>query len=224
MATVAHLVQKYVREHPNLELFMQKDLVSFHRLARYIKPAIEAESGGEVQASSIVMALSRMREKMGVKEEEGQKNPGYKSLQISLRSDAMQIDIRKGANTQKRLIELQKIASSSPEDVLSITQSQHEASIVLSQKHETKAIAALKGEKILNIEKNLSLLFLRFGEDILYQPGFFDRVIRELSWEGINIFQVISTLTELIVVLKEEQASKAYEVLRRKLKKRAEKV
>jgi len=220
MATVAHLVQKYVREHPNLEIFMQKDLVSFHRLARYIKPAIEAEVGEEVQASSIVMALSRMREKMGVREEEGERNPGYKSLQISLRSDAMQIDIRKGAHTQRRLLELQKIAASSPEDVLSITQSQHEASIVLSQKHEAKALLALKGEKMLNVEKNLSLLFLRFGEDILYQPGFFDRVIRELSWEGINIFQVISTLTELIVVLKEEQASNAYEVLRRKLKKR----
>ena len=45
MPTVAHLVHKYIRSLPHLEQFIERDLVSFHRLARYLQPQIETELG-----------------------------------------------------------------------------------------------------------------------------------------------------------------------------------
>ncbi|MFH1306315.1 MAG: hypothetical protein ABIH83_01500 [Candidatus Micrarchaeota archaeon] len=219
MPTVAHLVQKYVRSHPHLEEFIERDLISFHRLARYLRKYIEAELGKEVEEGSVVMALSRMREKMADKREEGMKNPGMEKLQLSLRSGVMQIDLQKSGKIQQKLQKIQQIASGGPEEILSITQSMYEITIISSEKYEKKFLELLKGEKILNMEKGLSLLVLRFGKDILYQPGFFDRVLRELAWENVNIFEIISTLTELIIVLKEEEAGKAYDVLRKRMKK-----
>lgn len=218
MPTVAHIVQKYVRSHPHLEQFIERDLVSFHRLARHMRKEVESELGKEVDEGAIVMALSRMREKMQQRKGEQMKESGWAKLQLSLRSGAMQIDLQKGKSTQGKLLELQKLASASPEDILSVTQSTHEITVISQEKYEDKIISALNGEKILNVEKGLSLLVLRFGEDVLYQPGFFDRVLRELAWENINIYEVVSTLTELIVVLKEDEAAKAYDVLRRGLK------
>ncbi|MFA5107980.1 MAG: hypothetical protein WC492_00390 [Candidatus Micrarchaeia archaeon] len=220
MPTVAHVVQKYVRMHPHLEDFIERDIVSFHRLARVLRPDVETELGKEVEEGAIVMALSRMREKMADKGRERLKGVGLENLQISLRSDAMQIDLKKTGVLAQKLQKIQDIAQKSQEDILSITQSTHEVTIISQSKYEKKILEELKGEKILSKESGLSLLVLRFGEDVLYQPGFFDRVLRELSWENINIYEIVSTLTELIIVLKDEQAAKAYDVLRKKMKKK----
>ena len=221
MPTIAHVVQKIVRSHPHLEQFMERDLVSFHRLARYLKPQIEAELAKEVDSGAIVMALSRLRDRMAIKRNEQMHTAGLGNLKASIRSDALQIDIRKGHKTNEKLQKVQKIASARPDEILSITQSVGEVTIITSSEFEKDFLLALKGEKILNVEKGLSLLVLKFGEEILYQPGFFDRVLRELSWESINIYEIVSTLTELIIVLKDEDAPKAYRTIRNKLKTKA---
>jgi aspartokinase len=216
MPTVAHLVQKYVRSLPHLEQFIERDLVSFHRLARHLKPQIQKELGKEVEDSAIVMALSRMRDKLRDRSDEQIKNPGYSKMKISLQSGALQIDLKRGTKTGEKLREIQQIVKDGGE-ILSITQSMYEITIISEEKHEKQFLGILKGEKILNVEKNLSLLMLRFGDELLYQPGFLDRVLKELSWENINVYEIISTLTELIVVLKEDQAGAAYEVIRKSM-------
>lgn len=218
MPTIAHVVQKIVRSHPQLEQFIELDLISFHRLARYLKPQIESELSKEVESGAIVMSLSRMRDRMDVRRAEQLRAPGFGKLQVSIRSDALQIDIKKGTKTNQKLTEVQKIASKYPDEILSITQSVNEVTIISSARFEKEFLDALKGEKILNTEKDLSLLVLKFGEEILYQPGFFDRVLRELSWENINIYEIVSTLTELIIVLKDDDAPKAYRTIRNKIK------
>ncbi|MFH0927438.1 MAG: hypothetical protein V1822_02555, partial [Candidatus Micrarchaeota archaeon] len=209
MPTVAHVVNKIVRSHPQLEQFIELDLVSFHRLARYLKPRIEGELAKEVDSGAIVMALSRMRDRMGSGRVENLRAIHLGGMRVSLRSDYLQIDIRRGLRTAQKLLEVQKIASAHQNEILSITQSVNEVTIITSASLEADLLLALRGEKILNTEKELSLLVLFFGEELLYQPGFFDRVLRELAWENINVYELISTLTEFIVVLKDEDAPKA---------------
>lgn len=218
MPTIAHVVQKTVRSLPHLEQFIERDLISFHRLARYLKPQIDAELGVDADSGAIVMALSRMRDRMVTKRQESLRAPGLAKLQVSLRSDALQIDLKKGVRTGQKLEEAQKIASANPDEIFSITQSVNEITIITSSSLEKDLLEALRGEKLLNTERGLSLLILKFGEETLYQPGFFDRVLRELSWENINIYEIVSTLTELIIVLKDEDAPKAYRTIRSKLK------
>lgn len=222
MPTVAHLVQKYVRSLPHLEQFVERDLVSFHRLARYLLPQIEAELGHKADEGAVVMALSRLREKMGERKQEQKKAKGWDDIQLSLQSGAIEIDLQKSPGAQKRITDIQALVAKKGDNLFSIVQSQDEITIIASEKHEKEFVKMLHGSgiHILHVEKNLSLLYLRFPQDILYQPGFFDRVLRELAWENINVFEVVSTLSELVLVLKEDDAARAYDVLRRSLGKK----
>ena len=104
------------------------------------------------------------------------------------------------------------------EDVFSLVSGQYELTVITSSAYEKSFLAALKGEKILHVERDLSLLYLRFPSDVLYTPGFFDRILRELAWEDINVFELVSTLNELILVLKSKDAARAYDLLRRQLR------
>lgn len=214
MATVAHVVAKIIRQQPHLEDFIERDLVSFHRLARYLLPLIKAEAGEDVNEGAVVMALSRLREKLVERRSEQAKQPSWEKIEISMRSGAFEIDVMRGEKTNARLDALRKAVEKPNEDIFNVVQGQYEATVIASKKYRAKFTKALEGEKILHIEDGLALIFLRFPDEVLYTPGFFDRALRELSWANINVFELVSTLNELVLVVKEEKASMAYEVLR----------
>ncbi|MDE1798466.1 MAG: hypothetical protein KGH63_03605, partial [Candidatus Micrarchaeota archaeon] len=194
MPTVAHLTQKYVRALPHLEQFVERDLVSFHRLARHLLPQIEAELGHEVDEGAVVMALSRLREKMGERKAQQQAAPGWGSIQLSLRSGAMEIDLERTPSVFRKAHAIQAGLSGAHDELFSLVQSQEEITLICSSRHEHEFLQHLQGERILHVERELALLYLRFPPDVLYTPGFFDRVLRELAWENLNVFEIISTL------------------------------
>ena len=217
MPTVAHLVQQHVRRLPHLEQFIARDLVSFHRLARDLRPSLEAELGKEVEEGAVVMALSRLRDRMGQRLEEQQANPLWEKIQISMREGAVEIDLRKGAHTEDATHRLRTLLDGAPDDIFNIVSGQYEITLIASAKYEKKFLSALKGENIIHIERDLSFLYLRFPQEILYVPGFYERVLSELAWENINVFELVSTLNELILVLKSKDAARAYDLLRVRL-------
>lgn len=219
MPTVAHLVSSYVRQAPHLEQFIERDLVSFHRLARYLRPRIEAELGREVEEGAIVMALSRLRDKMGERTRAQQQLPVWDKIQLSLREGVIEIDVQKGEKTEEITHKLRSLLDGSLDDIFNIVSGQYEITIITSAKYEKKFLKALEKEKVIHLERDLSLLYLRFPKEVLYMPGFFERVLSELAWENINVFELVSTLNELILVLKSKDAARAYDLLRIQLRK-----
>ncbi len=220
MPTVAHLVSSYVRSLPHLEQFIKRDLVSFHRLARYLSPRLSADLGREVEEGAIVMALSRLRDKMGARRSEQQANPLWGQIQLSLREGAVEIDLRKGQRTEEATHRLRALLDGSPDDIFNIVSGQYEITLITSVKYEKKFLHALKGENVIHVERDLSFLYLRFPAEILYLPGFYERVLSELAWENINVFELVSTLNELILVLKAKDAARAYDLLRHRLREK----
>ncbi|MEM4137257.1 MAG: hypothetical protein QXV64_02710 [Candidatus Anstonellaceae archaeon] len=210
MPTVSHLVEKYIRNNQTLRSCLEKDIISFHRLARYMKESLEKELGKETQEPAIVMALSRIREKLVKKQAVVSEKIKTANIEVGLKTKVICIDLKKNEKIMKKIEKIQRECGGELTDIFSITQSTHEITIVAQKKHEEKIMKILEGEKKLNVEDNLSVIVLRFGKDILYQPGFFDLVISNLSWEEINIYQIVSTLTELLIIVKEEDSPKAY--------------
>lgn len=223
MPTVAHLVLAYVRELPHLEQFIARDLVSFHRLARYLRPRLVSDLGHEVEEGAIVMALSRLRDRMGERRAEQEARPLWGKIQLSLREGAVEIDLRKGGKTEEATHRLRSLLDGSPDDIFNIVSGQYEITLIASAKYEARFLRALRDENVIHIERDLSFLYLRFPEEILYQPGFYERVLSELAWENINVFELVSTLNELVLVLKSKDAARAYDLLRRQLKPAAAK-
>lgn len=214
MATVSHIVQKIIRQQPHLEDFIERDLVSFHRLARFLLPLIKAETSEDVNEGAVVMAISRLREKMVGKRKSEVAQPSWAKVEVSVRSGAVEIDVHRSEALFGKLGKLRSMVESPQEEFFNVVQGQYEMTIIASKKYRDAFVKALKGEKVLHVEDGLSLVYLRFPDEVLYTPGFFDRALRELSWANINVFELVSTLNELVIIVKENDASRAYEVLR----------
>jgi aspartokinase len=54
---------------------------------------------------------------------------------------------------------------------------------------------------------------MTFSKDFLYTPGVVYNIIRNIAWENINIFEIVSTNTELTFIIHKKDAVKGYKAL-----------
>ena len=212
MVTISHLVEKIVNERPLLFQALEQGIVSFGNLAEQLESEIKEELRKEVKRSAIVMALRRYSDKI----ESKHKLPKFDfHSEINMKTNLCDIAIQKSQTLLQKLQKINKIADYAKGDTLNIIRGNYEVSIVTNLKHLASIKKELKGEKVIKVEENLVALSLNFSEKFLYTPGVISTVVRKLTWEDINIYELISTFTELTFIISKKDATKGYNALQR---------
>lgn len=216
MISVAHLVQKYIDERSNLSEAMARGIVSYSSLAREMKGDIEKELGKKVNTLSITMALRRYSEKIVEKHKNTKE---IKASEIVMKTNLCDICAVKSPSLMGRLKSLHSIVDFEKGETFNIIHGSYEVVIVTNEAHEKSVLDVLSEEKVLHIERNLAALSLVYpkADEFLYTTGVMFQAIRALSWENINIFEVVSTNTELTFIINKEELMKGYKCLEKLL-------
>jgi aspartokinase len=208
MVTVSHLVKKIVDSRPALQDSLIEDIVNYSSLAARLQSGIEAELGHSVKRSAILMALHRHAE--GLREKSNPKEGFAINPEIVMKTDLCDLCIVKTPSAYDRITEIYRLVDLERGETLNVIQGNYEITIVATQRHLDEIHNLLDGEKVLNVETDLVSLTLSLSPDFLHTSGVMSLITRKLSWEDINIFEVISTMTELIFIISEKDAVKAY--------------
>jgi aspartokinase len=212
MVTISHLVKKSVSENSFLLEAMSKELISYGNLAEQLKPEIEKELDKKVKDAAIIMALRRYAEELhGFNKKIGK----FKfNGEIILKTNIMDFNVVKSNSLSNKLKNLYGLVNFERGDTLNIILGNNEISIITNGKYKEKLLNFLRGEKILNKEFDLVALTISFsGEDFFDTPGVIFNSVRKLAWEQINIFEIVSTMTELTFILSKKDSMRAYNVL-----------
>ena len=217
MVTISQVVQKIVNDKIFILEPLSKGIISNVALAEQLRPDIEEELGRKVKTHAIVMALRRYTEE--IKKTHKEIAFDYSS-EIILKTDICDIAVLRSPTLLTKLKRLYDIVDFEKGDILNIIHGRHEAVIVTNERYMKKSLQLFKGEKVLNVEKNLVSLTLTFSSDFLHTQGVIYNVVRALAWENINIFEIVSTNTELTFILNKKDSPKAYKVLGQLVEKR----
>lgn len=210
MVTISHVVQKIVNNNVFIQETMTRGIVSYGSLAEQIKPEIKEELGKDVKTHAIVMALRRHAETL---KEIHKKIAFDYSSEIIMKTDICDIALLRSPNLLNRLKKIYDMVNFETGDILNVIHGRYEVSIVTNVRYLEKMQDLLKGEKILNLEKDLVALTLTYSKDFLYTPGVIFNVVRNIAWENINIFEIVSTNTELTFIIHKKDAVKGYKAL-----------
>ena len=210
MVTISHVVQKLISDRVFVQEPMSRGIVSYGSLAEQLKPEVEEELGKEVKTHAIVMALRRYTE---ILKEKHKKISFDYSSEIIMKTDICDIAVLRSPTLLNKLKHLYDIVNFEIGDILNIIHGRYEVSVVTNERYREKSLDFLKGEKILNVEKNLVSLTLTFSKDFLYTPGVIFNVARNIAWENINIYEIVSTNTELTFIIHKKDAMKGYKAL-----------
>lgn len=217
MVTISHVVQKLVNDRVFIQEPMSKGIISYGSLAEQLQPEIEEELGKEVKTHAIVMALRRYADQLIQKH----KTISFDySSEIILKTDICDIAVLRSPTLLNKLKQLYDIVDFEKGDILNIIHGRYEVSIVTNERYRERLLDFLKREKILNVEKDLVALTLTFSKDFLYTPGIIFNIVRNIAWENINIFEIVSTNTELTFIQNKKDVVKAYKALEKLVKEK----
>ncbi|MBW2989337.1 hypothetical protein KY358_03395 [Candidatus Woesearchaeota archaeon] len=211
MATISHLIKKIVSSRPMLHDAVGQGIISYGNLAEQLMPEIEDELDRKVKHSAVVMALRRYAETI-----QKTQRPSFDyNSEIIMKTSLCDISVRKSPSLFGKLKRIYSLVDYEKGDALNIIHGNYEVSIISNMRYLEKIKKELKGEKILNIEKDLVSLSLGFSEDFLHTPGIISTAARKLNWDNVNIYELVSTLTELTFIVSKKDSARGYNALQR---------
>jgi aspartokinase len=210
MVTISHIVQKLVDKKIFIQESMNKNIISFASLAKQIQPEIEQELKRPVKQHAIEMALRRYSEH--IKQTHKTIYFDYSS-DIIMKTQICDISVQRTPSFLKKIKNLYDVVDFEKGDLLNIIHGSSEVSIVTNERYKQRFLDILKNENIVNVEEELVSLTMTFSKDFLYTPGVIFNIIRNIAWENINIFEIISTNTELTFIIHKSNAMDGYKAL-----------
>ncbi len=211
MESVSSMVKRLLNQKPFLLEAFERGILSYGSLAAEFKPIIEQSLNKEVKESAIVMALRRYAEDVQRKAPSIREN--RLSCEIVMKTNICDFNMRKTENLLPRLKELYGMVNLGRGDFLNVTIGNDEISIAVSDKYEQEVREFLGEQENLDFRDGLVSLTLIFAGDFLHTPGVVFQALRKLAWENINVYEIISTMTELTVVIERNDSTRGYEAL-----------
>jgi len=189
---------------------MNKNIISYASLAKQLQPEIEEELEKTVKRHAIEMALRRYKEQLQQKH----KTISFDySSDIIMKTQVCDIAVSRSPTLLNKLKKMYDIVDFEKGDILNTIQGSCEVSIVTNERYKQRFLDILKNENVLNIEEHLISLTMTFSKEFLYTPGVIFNIIRNVAWDNINIFEIVSTNTELTFIIHKKDAMKGYKAL-----------
>ncbi|HIF84881.1 MAG TPA: aspartate kinase [Flavobacteriaceae bacterium] len=213
MKTISSAVEEYIKSKPFLISALSQGIINLTSLSRIIKSEIELSLKKEVRYGAIVMALKRLSSELEFR-------TTYKIVKIikdigdiTVRSSLIDYNFKVSDTLLSNQVKLlAKVGNK--DDFYTSSRGVNECNIVVSGNLSSLVETILKEEYCISKQTNLSSISIKLPAENISIPGVYYFVFQRLSWEGINIYEVISTSNEFTILVNEEQVDKAFRVVK----------
>ena len=214
MKTISSAVNEYIKSKPYLSSALAEGIINLTSLARNIHADIESTMNKSVNQGAIIMALKRVSDDASFmltkKIIRILKNLGDITVRSSLvdygflLSDSLLLT---QANLLKEIEYKKDVFYTSSRGVA-------ESNIVVSQNIVPLVDELFKNEICHTKLENLSSITIKLPSDNVKIPGIYYFIFQRLSWEGVNITEVISTSNEFTILVDEDEVDIAFKVIK----------
>lgn len=208
MVTVSAIVKKIISEKPLLQEGLRQGIINFAALTEKIRPNVEQHLGKETSDASIIMALRRHSESLKASDVKSVRFEPH--TQLILKTNLVYFSAKRPQQMLKKLEELYRHIDYEAGDTLNVINGNREVSVITNDKNEKKVSTAIGSEHVTTRERNLVSISMGLDKDFPYTPGVLFAVTRKLYWDNINIFEIVTTATELTFIFQKKDAMNAY--------------
>ncbi len=213
MVTISHIVKKLIEERPFILENLSKGLINNAALAEEFIPIIEKELKKKVKFSAVNMAIRRYAENL---EEKHIKRFKFdKHSDIVIKSDIIEVVFHKNEEVQQQIRALHSKIDVNRGDVFTVTQGFCETVLITNKKFTEDIEESFRSEDIKKMITSLSTVTINIPAESVNNMGLFYMITRGLAWVNINIVELVSTFTELTILLNEDDAGQAFTTLKK---------
>lgn len=214
MKTISSVVEHYIKKKPFLQTALAQGIINLTSLSRQVKPEIEAQLGKEVRNGAIVMALKRLSDDLEFRATHRivkvLKNIGEITVRSSLTDYTFLLSDTILENQRMLLEEVNR-----NKDVFyTSSRGVNELNIVVSNSLGGAVEKLFKGERLTQKAENLSSITVKLPAENVSVPGIYYFIFQRLAWEGIVLYEVISTTNEFTILVDDDQVDTAFAVIK----------
>jgi hypothetical protein len=213
MVSISDAVKKVVLQTPFLEEGLASGMINLSALARILRPKIESKLIKNASDGAIIMALKRLADKLQKKQPRQKEMAKYVS-DITVRSHMSEFTFHLSDTILPKQIKLLQEIRDHHDKFVTFTSGVIEVTVIVSSDLEKRVEKIFAGEKLLSQYNRLSAIILRLTPQTVATSGIYYLILKMLSWENINVVEIVSTYTEFIILLDDTKIDQAFSMLK----------
>ena len=180
---------------------MRSEFLNLRAFAKQIRPEVEKKTFKPVKIGTIVVALSRIKNSQNEIEPI---KPIIKLDELSIKSPISDITYEKNEETVRLAHDFSKQLGDLNGHFFTMTQGINEITFIISEDLRSKLMDHFQ-HKPKAIFDNLVGLNVRFSENYLQHPNVIYAILSRLASKRINVIEIVSTYTELMIVVEKKE-------------------
>jgi len=216
MRTIASTVAAFIKTKPYLSSALSDGIINLTSLARQIQPDIETVMRKTVNRGAIVMSLKRLSDDSEFSTDSAKITGVLKNMgDITVRSSLIDYNFSISETLLLNQAHLLKEIEHTKEVFYTSSRGVAESNIIVSQNISELVDTIFNAETCHSKVENLSSITIKLPTENVTIPGIYYFIFQRLSWEGININEIISTSNEFTILIDEQQVSSAFEEIKK---------
>lgn len=214
MKTISSVVEQYIKKKPFLQSALAQGIINLTSLSRIVKPEIEEELGKDIRNGAIVMALKRLSDDLEFRATHKiikvLKNIG----EITVRSSLTDYTFLASDNILAQQAKLLEEINRNLDVFYTSSRGVNEINIVISNVMDKTVERLFADEKCTQKAEDLSSITVKLPAENVSVPGIYYFIFQRLAWEGIVLYEVISTTNEFTILVNDEQVDIAFKTIK----------
>ncbi|MEN1784567.1 MAG: aspartate kinase [Bacteroidota bacterium] len=214
MKTISAAVEEYIKKKPFLQSALGQGIINLTSLSRIVKPEIESDLGKNVRNGAIVMALKRLSDDLEFRATHKivkvLKNIG----EITVRSNLTDYTFLSSETILAQQARLLEKVHENQDIFYTSSRGVNEINIVVSNTLDATVESLFQQERCTQKAENLSSVTVKLPAENVSVPGIYYFIFQRLAWEGIILYEVISTTNEFTILVNDDQVDVAFKTIK----------
>ena len=214
MKTVSSVVEQYIKGKPFLQSALAQGIINLTSLARIMQDDIAAVLGKEVRQGAVVMALKRLSGDLEFRATHRIVKVLKDIGEITVRSALTDYTFLVSDSILENQVVLLNEIRTRPDIFYTSSRGVNELNIVVSNSLEENVERLFREERCIQKATDLSSITVKLPAENVAVPGIYYFIFQRLAWEGVVLYEVISTTNEFTILVNEDQVDIAFSTIK----------
>lgn len=214
MKTIASCVEDIVTSQPYIEEALHQEIINYSALASVLQTKVSEILKKEVKTGAIMMALRRYNQTSLVNHSVQLKKVFKNFGDIIVRSDLSDFTFKNSDTLINCHTKVLDSIHSKNHIFYTFTRGVFESNIIISSNESYNVLNSFKDELQIGFQENLSAISISLPKENSKVVGLYYHIFKNLAWEGVTIYEVISTTNEFTIVVENYVVDKAFSVIK----------
>jgi len=215
MKTVSNCVEDILITQPYLEEALSRNIINFSALALELVEPISKMLKKDVKPGAIMMALRRYNPPVSLGNSIKMKRVIQNLGDITVRSNLTDFTVKNSTTLIDNHAKILERINKEEKLFYAFTRGIHESNIVVSSSLKDFVNTHLENEIFIAVQENLSAISINLPQDNSKIAGLYYHFFKRLAWEGIVLYEVLSTTNEFTILVEDEFVDKAFAAIKR---------